>query len=627
MRCLLRLAACCAALLTVPSLAAATTPARNGLIAYRVTTSTQDQVWTTAQDGSDRVRRLAAPRIMQPTWSPDGARLAYVAAADLRLDAPDTTLTTGSETDASPSWSPGGERIVFSRAAGGHGGLFVVAVGSGAVTQLTTEDDTHPDWAAGRIVFERSDAAGHRLGLWTLDPTAGAASARQVVAPGTAHFDWKPVLTADGAWIVFQRQSTLTAESWLMKVRPDGSELTALGHSLASGSGIRDATPSPDGALVAYTQRAGGAVAVHVVDAATGAERSAFPGPTDADDRLSWRAAGSAPPDGPPPSGGGGGGGGGTTTTPAPSSSAEEAPVETVGASTTDPAQPPPADVTPIPPGSAPKQQPAAQTKPYCTPAKPKKGKKARKPQLPKVCQHLDPESAGGLFWVKTGWHLNEVEIAGGTTYHWSGADGRLDMTGTSRYVGTAGSKGYFKPLWTPPPLTGDKWEDDKRPKDLPLSISVASFPGAIGEIESKANYHRDPLFDYDCSVKTDEETRSTSFAMTMTQNGDFLDFEIALAPAGYMCPGYVNADPQAQKWPKGIGSLAKRIPVGRFVDANRNEVREITVPLEFDETWRYSDATITQWWRGEFTLVHPEAIVDAKKPARDKKDCKRCPL
>jgi Tol biopolymer transport system component len=87
-----------------------------------------------------------------PSWSPDGTKIAFTRAKQIWTMNADgssaTQLTTG--TDASyPTWSPDGTQIAFERDAD----IWVMASdGSGAtnITNTTDVDEVEPDWGIGR---------------------------------------------------------------------------------------------------------------------------------------------------------------------------------------------------------------------------------------------------------------------------------------------------------------------------------------------------------------------------------------------------------------------------------------------------------------------------------------------
>jgi Tol biopolymer transport system component len=76
-------------------------------------------------DGSDRVRLTAGPNDFAPTWSPDGARIAFVRTSAssqrqeivvMNADGTDQrSLTPAGESDSCPAWSPDGGQIALVR--------------------------------------------------------------------------------------------------------------------------------------------------------------------------------------------------------------------------------------------------------------------------------------------------------------------------------------------------------------------------------------------------------------------------------------------------------------------------------------------------------------------------------
>jgi Tol biopolymer transport system component len=108
-------------------------------------------------------------RASQPAWSPDGAQIVFVNVADkdLMLVNPDGTalalLTSGSPVDDSPVWSPDGSRIAFVSGPADQpleSEVELVNRSGGSITNLTNSPgfDFDPDWSpdGSKIVFTRS---------------------------------------------------------------------------------------------------------------------------------------------------------------------------------------------------------------------------------------------------------------------------------------------------------------------------------------------------------------------------------------------------------------------------------------------------------------------------------------
>jgi len=129
----------------------------------------------------------------QPSWSPDGSRIAFyywdsqrdgIAVLDLQSSAvtrvTDDSLVCPScwQPESCPSWSPDGSRIVYHRA---YSGVWIVSV-DGTSKQLvratTSEPNGCPSWLAdGRIVFADSGSlwsmSADGSGLTYLSPDPG----------------------------------------------------------------------------------------------------------------------------------------------------------------------------------------------------------------------------------------------------------------------------------------------------------------------------------------------------------------------------------------------------------------------------------------------------------------------
>ncbi len=187
-----------------------------------------------------------------PAWSRNGSRIAF---ASLRRDgiwvmnADGTGLrrvTTSPTIDLQPTWSPDGRRLAFVRYVPGYKSeVFVVGVDGKGLRRLTSNrgEDNEPDWAPNgkRIAWAfAASRAGHPSGIFTMNPDASAKRIRgQGIAP-----DWSP----DGRRFVF----VLRGELWTEAV--GGTDRRRL--PVAPGA---DARPdwSPDGTQIAFLSSQG----------------------------------------------------------------------------------------------------------------------------------------------------------------------------------------------------------------------------------------------------------------------------------------------------------------------------------------------------------------------------------
>ena len=229
------------------------TAPRGELAFVRGDWSVSGHIWL--GDLSGRMRQLTRGRMeVDPSWSPDGRRLAYVGyshvkpGAGARTDLYVLELATGKRRrvtndtalEGRPSWSPDGTRLAYSaNGLGGNGrDPMIVAVAGGKPRRLisTSRFEGDPRWSprGGRILFRswigdlyviRTDGAGERRIL------------RRVLGA-----QWAP----DGAEIEFTRADGL------YRVRADGTNVRRVsaladlpqrspdGRTLASDGDARD---------------------------------------------------------------------------------------------------------------------------------------------------------------------------------------------------------------------------------------------------------------------------------------------------------------------------------------------------------------------------------------------------
>lgn len=115
------------------------------------------EVYVVRPDGTD-LRRLTSDGGRSPAWSPDGSRIAFVRRNRLHLmDADGGSVRPASAVEdldvASPTWSPDGSRIAFAATEEGRARrswIGVLDLESGEVRRLTDEDSEDsffsPDW-------------------------------------------------------------------------------------------------------------------------------------------------------------------------------------------------------------------------------------------------------------------------------------------------------------------------------------------------------------------------------------------------------------------------------------------------------------------------------------------------
>lgn len=150
-------------------------------------------------------------RARSPAYAPGGGRLAYavvrsgtggIAVVD-RAGGPPRLVVEGDGLYDYPSWSPDGAQIAYAHSPGflGSWNLYVVDVASGATRQLTstTHQDWYPAWSpdGSRIAFT-SDRDGDSA-IWWVGRDGGAPE-KVVDSPAA---DEEPVWSPDGRRLVF----------------------------------------------------------------------------------------------------------------------------------------------------------------------------------------------------------------------------------------------------------------------------------------------------------------------------------------------------------------------------------------------------------------------------------------
>lgn len=265
-----------------PALSPAPEPAQHGLLAF----ATDGGIFTLNLDGT-RIVPLAtgAGWYADPTWSPDGKRLAFV---QVRLEdesqlpevfvmnADGSSLTQmtclGGAVPAEPAWSPDGSQIVFATL----DSLWLVRLDGTPARKLTTdcchyESPTFsPD--GSRIAYVFSDDTTLYSDIWLMN--VDGSERHPITSSGHfAQVDWSP----DGSRLV-------ASDGDLFVLNADGSGLTRL---TANKIDAIDPAWSPDGTRIAFSMSAGGPSQIWVINA-DGSGLFSFNG-TGADRDPDWQ--------------------------------------------------------------------------------------------------------------------------------------------------------------------------------------------------------------------------------------------------------------------------------------------------------------------------------------------------
>ena len=188
----------------------------------------QGSLWSMPVSGGSATRLIEEYLdARQPSWSPDGKRVAFQGYADgvwhiyvMNADGSGVrAITSGAFDDREPSWSRDGSRIAFSSDRSGNYDIFDLDVAAGTVRQLTTNpaNDYNPAYspvnASIAFVTERED----RRGVWAID--AETRSERSL-APAAGVLS-APSWTPDGSKVIYNVIANYRSNLVL-----DGRELT-----------------------------------------------------------------------------------------------------------------------------------------------------------------------------------------------------------------------------------------------------------------------------------------------------------------------------------------------------------------------------------------------------------------
>ncbi len=171
------------------------------------------QIFVMNADGSGQTgltdNLLAVWNFLYPAWSPDGAHIAFssnhidnLEIYLMALDGADQThLTEDDAPDFDPAWSPDGSQIAFVSERDGNRDIYVMAADGSGTTRLTDDpgSDLEPAWSPDgtQIAFLSNRGGYMQIYVMNVDGTGQTLLTDFPASHGGAA--WSP----DGLWIAF----------------------------------------------------------------------------------------------------------------------------------------------------------------------------------------------------------------------------------------------------------------------------------------------------------------------------------------------------------------------------------------------------------------------------------------
>ncbi len=251
--------------------AAATAPVgSNGKIAYSRPSATSSEIFVINPDGTGTTNLTKTPTLneSEPSWSPDGMKVAFTRCAStfdcdvvvMNADGSGVTNLTntgGAVAERRPAFSPDGLLIAYDRATGNVNGTAIWVMNRDGTNQhpLTStalpDSDFTPDFSPDGNTITYSHCTGapdHQCDIWSMNADgSGQHGLTNTHAPNS---ELGGSFSPDGARIVFQVDTGNTGTDDLAIMNADGSGRRPLTQTAA---GERRPVFSGDGLRLAFS--------------------------------------------------------------------------------------------------------------------------------------------------------------------------------------------------------------------------------------------------------------------------------------------------------------------------------------------------------------------------------------
>jgi len=235
------------------------------------------QIYLMNAEGSDPQQQITnmANGACQPSWSPDGMRLAFISPclkrqnqytdASIYIVNVDGSgvieLMSDKSGNFDPAWSPDGTRIAFTSVRDGSREIYILNLGENRVTALTSasSDALLPDWSSQpawspsgtQIIYTAHSRLTNAMQIWVMSDAGRGQTL--LIHRGNLLWNFLPHWSPVGNTILFSETTGDQELGWLMHI--DYEHQTVEAVHLRSGAYGTHGDYSPDGSLVVYESK------------------------------------------------------------------------------------------------------------------------------------------------------------------------------------------------------------------------------------------------------------------------------------------------------------------------------------------------------------------------------------